>query len=143
MKPHKHQSFLKPQEIEKKLTEAGVQPTAQRIAICKYVLCEADHPTAEQVKNWVDKNFPKMSLATVYNTLNTLVSSGLLKEIHVPKSESVIYDSNLGAHHHFIDERTGKVYDISSEEVRLDLQLSRKEFKVNEVSLFLRGVMKA
>ena len=37
-------------EIEEKLKKSGVAATAQRIAICKYVLCEADHPTAEDIK---------------------------------------------------------------------------------------------
>jgi Fe2+ or Zn2+ uptake regulation protein len=55
---------LTAREIEKKLMEAKIAPTAQRIAICRYVFCEADHPTAESVKEWADKNFPKMSLAT-------------------------------------------------------------------------------
>jgi Fur family iron response transcriptional regulator len=134
-------SCLTPLEIEKKLTDAGVNATAQRIAICRYVLCEADHPTAEQVKAWVDRNFPKMSLATVYNTLNTLVQAGLLKEIHVPESEALIYDSNTSAHHHFVDEQSGKVFDIHPDEVTLDLKLSRKGLKVKEVSLFLKGSM--
>src|SRR5262249_26897232 len=74
MKP---KSCLTPIEIENRLNEHGVQPTAQRIAICRYVLCEADHPTAEDVKKWADANFPKMSLATVYNTLGILVAAGL------------------------------------------------------------------
>lgn len=130
---------LTPAQIERKLVAAGVNPTAQRIAICRFVLCEADHPTAEQVKEWVDQNFPKMSLATVYNTLGVLVEAGLLKEIKVPHSESSIYDCNTDHHHHFIDEETGKIIDIHPDEVKLDVQLARKGFKVKEVSVFLRG----
>jgi len=131
---------LSPAEIEQKLIGAGVNPTAQRIAICRYVLCEADHPRAEQVKDWVDKNFPKMSLATVYNTLNILVEAGLLKEIQVPHSESSVYDCNTTHHHHFVDEETGKIIDIHPDEVKLEVQLARKGLKVREVSVFLRGV---
>jgi Fur family iron response transcriptional regulator len=135
----REQACLSPMEIERKLVASGVNPTAQRIAICRYVLCEADHPTAEQVKDWVDENFPKMSLATVYNTLKILVEAGLLKEIQVPHSESSIYDCNTSHHHHFIDEDTGKIIDIHPEEVKLEVQLARKGLKVREVSVFLRG----
>jgi Fur family iron response transcriptional regulator len=131
---------LTPVEIEKKLSEAGINATAQRIAICRYVLCEADHPTAEHVKEWADKNFPKMSLATVYNTLNTLVEAGLLTEIRVPGGESSMYDCNTTHHHHFVDDETGKVFDIHPDEVKMNIQLERKGLKVKQVSLFLRGV---
>ena len=77
---------LSPGEIEERLKKAGVQPTAQRIAICRFVLCQADHPTADQVKAWADKNFPKMSLATVYNTLNLWVEAGLLQELRFTRA---------------------------------------------------------
>jgi Fur family transcriptional regulator, iron response regulator len=132
---------LAPAEIERKLNDAGVNPTAQRIAICRYVLCEADHPTAEQVKTWVDKNFPKMSLATVYNTLNILVGAGLLQEIKTPHGESSIYDCNTAHHHHFVDEASGKIIDIHPSEVSLNIKLAKKGLKVKEVSLFLKGAI--
>ncbi|MEZ4820707.1 MAG: transcriptional repressor [Bdellovibrionota bacterium] len=67
------------EEIKTRLSLAGVNPTAQRIAICRFVLCDADHPTADDVKTWADKNFPMVSRATVYNTLNTLVQVKILK----------------------------------------------------------------
>ena len=75
-------------EIRKLLKENDVQPSAQRIAICRYVLCEADHPTVEDVKLWADSNFPKMSLATVYNTLNLLADVGLVRQIRFPHLRS-------------------------------------------------------
>lgn len=133
---------IKPQEIETRLREHGIQPTAQRIAICRYVLCEADHPTAEDVKAWADRNLPKVSLATVYNTLNTLVEGGLLKELKLPHTGKVIYDDRTSEHHHFVDERTGKVYDVLPEEVSVKPRLGR-EFQVSSVELVLHGTRKS
>lgn len=129
---------LSPTEIEAKLKEAGINPTAQRIAICRYVLCEADHPTAEQVKEWADRNFPKMSLATVYNTLGTLVEAGLLKELKLPHSECVIYDDKVSDHFHFLDEKTGELIDIPVEQVEVTAKL-KKEFKILGMDVLLRG----
>jgi Fur family iron response transcriptional regulator len=124
-------------EIEKRLVEAGIQPTAQRIAICRYVLCEADHPTADDVKSWADKNFPKMSLATVYNTLNILVEGKLLKEFKFPHTEKVIYDNNVAKHFHFYDEKTGEVSDIMPDQIEINFK--GKKFKVSEVELIIKG----
>ncbi len=129
---------LSPHQIEAKLKEAGVNATAQRIAICRYVLCEADHPTAEQVKDWADRNFPKMSLATVYNTLKTLVDAGLLREFKFGHSESSVYDNNVTDHHHFLDEKTGELIDLPAEKFNVQFNLE-KDFKVKEMEILLRG----
>lgn len=138
----KNSYCLSPSEVEARLLASGVQPTAQRIAICRFVLCEADHPTADEVKEWADKNFPKMSLATVYNTLNILVNAGLLKEFKFPHSDKVIYDNNLDPHFHFLDEKTGDLYDIPPDEVEVSAKLKRM-FQVKNVEVLLRGSVKA
>jgi Fur family iron response transcriptional regulator len=137
-----HRICPTPNEIEDRLLKSNIQPTAQRIAICRFVLCEADHPTAEQVKHWTDKNFPKLSLATVYNTLKTLVEGGLLKEYKFPHSDKAIYDSNLSNHFHFIDEKSGELVDIEPEQVVLKSNLG-KEFKVSSVDVLFRGTRKS
>jgi Fur family iron response transcriptional regulator len=132
---------LSPSEIESRLEAAGVQPTAQRIAICRYVLCQADHPSADQVKEWADKNFPKISLATVYNTLNLLVSAGLLKELRFPHSDKAVYDNNISPHYHFLDEKTGELFDVSPEEVEVSPKL-KSMFQVKSVEVLLTGSVK-
>ncbi|MCC7440048.1 MAG: transcriptional repressor [Bdellovibrionales bacterium] len=136
LKPKSH--CLSPSEIEGRLISAGVQPTAQRIAICRFVLCEADHPTAEQVKAWADQNFPRLSLATVYNTLHTLVGAGLLREYRFPHLEQVVYDNNLGAHHHFLDEATGRILDLAGDEVKVSTHLASR-IQVEGVEVLVRG----
>ncbi|WP_397599905.1 Fur family transcriptional regulator [Silvanigrella sp.] len=125
-------------EIEERLKKSGVAATAQRIAICKFVLCEADHPTAEDIKNWTDANFPKLSRATVYNTLDVLVQAGMLKELKLPHTGKVVYDTNVGDHYHFLDNTSGKLFDISNEECKVILNLP-EDIYIEEVDVFLRG----
>lgn len=129
---------LTTEEIENRLRAAGVQPTLQRISICQYVLCDADHPTAEEVHAWADKNLAKISLATVYNTLNTLVEAGLLREFKFSHSDKVIYDNNLDDHAHFLDEKTGQLFDIHKENIKVGLQLANN-FKVEGYDLLIKG----
>ena len=125
-------------EIEERLKKSGVAATAQRIAICKFVLCEADHPTAEDIKNWTDANFPKLSRATVYNTLDVLVQAGMLKELKLPHTGKVVYDTNVGDHYLFLDSTSGKLFDISNEECKVILNLP-EDIYIEEVDVFLRG----
>lgn len=125
-------------EIESRLKRAGVSPTAQRIAICRYVLRQTDHPTAEEVKRWVDKSFPKMSMATVYNTLGILVKSGLLKEIKFPHMESAVYDCNIEDHIHFIDDRSGQIVDLGHSKMELSKDIN-KRFIIQKMDVVIRG----
>lgn len=129
---------LTAQELEQRLTEVGVQPTVQRMAILRYVLCEADHPTADQVRDWAQQNLDKISQATVYNTLNTLVDAGLLRALRLPHSEKVIYDDNLEDHHHFFDETTGRLYDLPDDQVEIKSRLPRK-FKAQRIDVVFTG----
>lgn len=129
------------EEIQSLLLKKGVQPTLQRIALCRYLLCEADHPTADQVFEWAQKNLLKISQATVYNTLGTFVESGLVRTFKFPHSEKLIYDSKTEDHFHFLDEKTGKLMDLDSEDVTVRWDLPKK-FKVQGIDVVLKGEIK-
>jgi Fur family iron response transcriptional regulator len=131
---------LTSEQIKTQLLEAGVQPTAQRMAICQFVLCEADHPTAEEIKQWADDTFSMMSRATVYNTLNTLVEAGMLKEVRISDSTKVRYDTNTGHHYHFYDEATGKLVDIDPEHIDIKAKLP-SSMKMKEIEIVIKGTM--
>ena len=130
-----------PDVIEERLKAAGIHPTAQRIAIARFVLCDAEHPTAEDVKKWADKNFPKMSRATVYNTLGIFVRAKLLKEVKLPHTDRTVYDDNVTAHYHFLDEKSGKLYDVDPGEIEIRPRLG-KAVSINSVEVLLRGKWK-
>lgn len=135
------QRCLSAREISDRLVAAGVRPTAQRIAICQYVLCEADHPSAETIKEWIDERFPMMSLATVYNTLGVLVKAGLLRELRLPHIDTVLYDNNLDEHHHFLDKETGRVYDIEASRVKVESSLP-SGVRIEETEILFKGSIK-
>ena len=125
-------------QIISALSNVGLSATAQRIAVFQVVHNEADHPTPEQVKAAVDKVFPKISLATVYNTLNALVERGLVNAVKVPDSGKVVYDANVSKHYHFIDEDSGRLIDLSPELVQVNMNLP-EAFQVNDVDVFIKG----
>jgi Fur family iron response transcriptional regulator len=107
------------------------------------VLCDADHAGAEQVKEWADTNLDRsISLATVYNTLNTLVQAGLLRTFKLPHSGKVIYDNNTHDHYHFLDEKSGNLYDIEAKDVSVEMKVPG-QFEVSSMDIVLRGAYKA
>jgi Fe2+ or Zn2+ uptake regulation protein len=120
------------------LTEHGIQPSAQRVAVADYVLYTTDHPSADQVWAEVKRSFPMLSRATVYNTLNLFTEKGLLRELVLAEGK-VVFDPKLDPHHHFLDEETGEIVDVpwSALDVRRVHNLSG--FDVREYQVVMRG----
>jgi Fe2+ or Zn2+ uptake regulation protein len=119
-----------------------IRPSAHRMAIAEYVLFTDEHPNADTVWKIVLGNFPTISRATVYNTLNLFVEKGLLKQVPlVMKDGSAVYESNTKHHHYFIDEETGRVYDVDFKDVRVQAQDLRNlpRFDVREYMIVMRG----
>lgn len=128
--------------IEELLTTHGVKPTAQRAVIAEYLVGTDCHPTADEVFQAVSTKLPvSLSRATVYNTLNALVEAGVIKEVFTDPGR-VRYDANVTDHHHFVDVKTGQVYDIDAHKVSaLKLDLA-PEFTVNNYHVTIFGEVK-
>lgn len=120
------------------LREKGIQPSAQRVAVAEYVLQTDEHPSADEVWARVQQGFPMISRATVYNTLNLFVEKGLVRE-HVLAEGRLVYDPNLVAHHHFIDDQTGRIYDVPWEALRVSGVDGLSGYAVREHQVVLRG----
>jgi Fur family transcriptional regulator, peroxide stress response regulator len=91
------------------LREAGLRVTPQRLAIARSVLAR-EHPTAAEVFEAVRGQFPTMGLATVYATLNTMSSRGLLWPL--PFADAVRFDANVAPHANLICTRCGSITDF-------------------------------
>ncbi len=126
------------QASEKMLKTAGLQVTAQRVHLCDFIFNQSDHPTAEEVWSWAQKNIDQMSRATVYNTLNSLVDAGLLKTLRMPHSDKLVFDFNVSEHFHFIDEKTGRIEDLDPKDLSWSLKLP-KGWKKSSMEVFIKG----
>lgn len=97
--------------LQARLKACDVRPTPQREIVLKVVLDKRDHPTADEIFARVKTELPTISLATVYNCLDTLVCCGLVRQVNFDRAPTR-YCPNLHEHAHFHDESTGKVHDI-------------------------------
>ncbi len=93
------------------MTRKGMRTTRQREQIFSVLLTKRDHPTADEVYARAKAVIPGISLATVYNCLDTLVDCDLVKRLTYERQPSR-YCPNHGEHAHFLDEETGRIYDI-------------------------------
>lgn len=120
------------------LREHGINPSAQRVAVARYVLHTDEHPSADDVLKRVRRRFPQISRATVYNTLNLFVEVGLLRQF-VLNEGSVVFDPRTDDHHHFIDDETGEIEDVPWDAVEVSNVQKLKGLKVREYQVVMRG----
>ena len=126
------------------LKRAGLKMTPQRLAIVKLFAGDESHPTAQDLYERLRGEFPTMSFATVYNTLDALAAAGLSGTLRL--GGAARFDPNVEAHHHAVCDRCGAVRDIpaetlapSSATVR-QLQQKAAGFSVRAVERVYRGL---
>jgi Fe2+ or Zn2+ uptake regulation protein len=123
-----------------KLAGSGLRATRQREVVYSVILGKRDHPTADEIFSRVKPRLPGISLATVYNCLETLVQCGLVRQVNFER-ESTRYCPNLSEHAHFHDDSTGRIHDI---ELPADTtthlrRLLPRGFEAASVELSFRG----
>jgi Fur family peroxide stress response transcriptional regulator len=91
--------------------EKGFRFTAQRRGVYDALMARRDHPTAVEVFMRVKEKMPTISLATVYNCLETLTACGLVKHVTLDRAPSR-YCPNLEPHGHFTCTRCGVIFDV-------------------------------
>ena len=104
------------QRIADELQGHGVIPTPQRLQIAAVLLGRPQHMSAEQIMAAVNREAPRVSKATVYNTLKLFCEKGLAREVIVDPTR-VFYDSTTGSHHHIYNVDTGDLMDIEAGQV--------------------------
>ncbi len=127
-----------PDNLIERLEEHGVRPSAQRLAIAGYVLSTEDHPTADQVWQRVKRDFPMVSRATVYNTLQLFTEKGLLRQLVIAEG-SVVFDPKIEPHHHFVDDDTGAIEDIPWQAIRVGKVDDLQGIDVRDYMVVVRG----
>lgn len=73
--------------------------TRQRRLILQELKEFETHPTASEIYLRVRERLPKISLATVYRTLESLATMGVIRKLETVGPESR-FDGNLEPHHH-------------------------------------------
>ena len=124
-----------------RLRARGWRITPQRRAVVHALAGEHVHRTADQIHASARVLVPEVSLATVYNTLNELVSMGEISAINVGDG-STRYDPKVGPdHHHLICDGCGRIYDVEPSGVEtLDLSgAQRHGMRVDSVEVVFRG----
>lgn len=137
-------STATPESLSQTLAESGLRATPQRELVFNVLLKKRDHPTADEVFARVKTEMPTISLATVYNCLETLVQCRLVRAVNFERGPTR-YCPNQKPHAHFHDEQTGSTHDIDLPAGLLDKVKSilPEGYDSNSVEIIFRGKAKS
>ncbi len=131
-------------KLQKNILKNGMKVTPQRLAVLKFLEKNRIHPTAEKVHRALLKDYPSISLTTVYKTLAKFVEEGMIKELDIDHNK-MRFDICMDDHDHFHCQVCDNVYDIFYDKKNFvdNLQKSNGEgHRVDSVSINFKGVCK-
>lgn len=95
---------------------AAIRYSKQREAIRNYLLSTKSHPTAEMVYEQIQKEYPNISLGTVYRNLNLLVKQG--NALRLDCGDGVDrFDGYTEPHYHFYCKGCRNVMDLDMDPI--------------------------
>ena len=99
------------------------------------------HPLAHEIYRRVHRTLPRISLATVYRNLHSLVEEGKIRTLLL-KQQGARFDPETSQHDHFVCERCGRVVDLFLRRARqVDLSsLAKQGYVVTTHDLTVYGV---
>jgi len=99
-----------------RLNEFGLKATPQRMQIYE-AMCALGHASADAVYQQLGGARGNMTLATVYNVLESMTEAGLL--VQRPSfSNKMYFDVNTGDHCHLYRQDTHEILDFQDEALR-------------------------
>jgi Fur family ferric uptake transcriptional regulator len=112
--------------LEEQCAQKGMRMTDQRRVIAQVIEQAVDHPDVEELYRRASARDPRISLSTVYRTLNLFEESGLVTK-HDFRDGRARFEPLPDEHHdHLIDIRSGKVIEFRNEEIEAIQELIAK-----------------
>ncbi|MDD4371975.1 MAG: transcriptional repressor [Anaerostipes sp.] len=117
-----------------------IKRSKQRDAIIAFLMTRKDHPTADTIYMNIKKEFPNVSLGTIYRNLALLSDRGDILKLSYDGADR--YDACVDQHYHFICKECGEVTDLEMEPIDHINTIASASFKgrIDENVTYFRGV---
>ena len=104
---------IRARKLRAAFNAVGLRMSHQRLITYRELAGRFDHPDVESIYHAVKPRIPKISLFTVYRTMNVFESVGLARRVATWKGHAR-YDANVEAHAHFLCETCGRITDVET-----------------------------
>jgi Fur family peroxide stress response transcriptional regulator len=134
------------ENIRNKFSEKGLKITPQRVVILEAIYKLNNHPTADNIIEYIQESHPNIATGTVYKVLATLVENGLIKKVTTDK-DIMRYDGIVEKHHHIYFSDSDKIEDYYDDKLNelLTTYFNEKNipnFKIEDIRLQIIGKRK-
>jgi Fur family peroxide stress response transcriptional regulator len=126
------------EELTNELKNNGIRLSHQRLKILEYINNHRTHPTVDEIYTDLLDEIPTLSKTTIYNTLNTLIETDLVKLLTIEENETH-YDINFENHGHFKCESCKKIFDFDIDIDSLEIK-GLDDFKIKHKDIYFKGV---
>lgn len=123
------------------LDKTGLRLTSQRALILEIIQEEGGHLDADEVYRRAREKHPRLSLSTVYRTLQLLKKLGLVEELHFSEAHHHYEVKSSSEHNHLLCLGCGKIIEFKypmSRRIKEDVT-SKKGFEVTGVETWMTG----
>jgi len=133
-------------EARRKLIEKGLRVTPQRLAILEAIIELDNHPTVDNIIEYIKDYHPNIATGTVYKVLDALVENKLIKKVKTDK-DSMRYDAIIENHHHLYSSETDRIEDYMDDELNkiIEKYFKKKKitgFNIEDIKLQIIGTFK-
>ena len=126
------------EKIKNILRQSNLRTTKQRIAIFDILFRQENWLfSADIVEKKCSESGVIISAGTIYNVLNDFYAKGLISKVMIDDDRSW-FDTNTSDHFHVYDNKDGKLYDITPEDIGLSLPKTIKEDDVKKVEILIK-----
>ena len=130
---------IRARKLRAAFNAVGLRMSHQRLITYRELAGRCDHPDVESIYQAVKPRIPKISLFTVYRTLNVFESVGLARRVATWKGHAR-YDANAAAHAHFLCETCGRITDVETGDLgSLGERVAGEAGTVRHVSVMFYG----
>jgi len=131
-------------QVIKILVDNGLKVTPQRIAILEVALTLKNHPTADNVIDYIRLSYPHVSIGTVYKSLQLFVTKGILNKVKTDK-DIIRYDPVSANHHHLYCAESERIENFEDEKLNelIDSYFKNRkipDFEIKDIRLQINGI---
>lgn len=124
--------------LNERLATNGLRFTPQRRCVYDVLTGKRDHPTADEVFMRAKRTMPEISHATVYNCLDALVQSGLVRQVTLERG-ATRFCPNMEEHAHYYCAACGEVFDVMMSADTSSMP-GPKGFQVDRYEIAVHGI---
>lgn len=126
------------EDLVNELKNKNIRLSHQRLKVLEYLNNNKTHPTVDEIFKDLQKEIPTLSKTTIYNTLNALVDSDLVKVLTIEDNEAR-YDSTTKDHGHFKCSSCKKIFDFQIDFDSLEIK-ELDNFKIHNKDMYFKGL---